>query len=64
MYLFGKYKNYSSLLLTLPQDDFCVGFGFWFSKPAASAFNSSAKPHEQSLQAFLLPVVPQTAINK
>ena len=46
--------------LTLPHDevnDFLVIFGFPES-------NSSAKPQEQSLHAFLLPVVPQTAKKK
>ena len=41
--------------LTLPHDeekDFWVG--------AFPESNSSAKPQEQSLQAFRLPVVPQT----
>lgn len=41
--------------LTLPHDDFCTGTSEVFS-PASS----SAKPQEQSLQAFRLPVVPQT----
>ena len=50
-------KLYEISTLTLPQDevnDFLVTFGFPES-------NSSAKPQEQSLHAFLFPVVPQTA---
>lgn len=43
---------------TLPQDDFATsGCGFF------SLDNSSANPHEQSLQAFRFPVVPQTEID-
>lgn len=47
--------------LTLPQDDFAFSVAdtsFLFSEA-----NSSAKPHEQSLQAFRFPVVPQTGMN-
>ena len=53
-------KLYEISTLTLPQDevnDFLVIFGFPES-------NSSAKPQEQSLHAFLFPVVPQTAKKK
>ena len=53
-------KSYEISTLTLPQDevnDFLVIFGFPES-------NSSAKPQEQSLHAFLFPVVPQTAKKK
>lgn len=40
---------------TFPQEDLTVPSG------AALPLNSSASPHEQSLHAFRLPVVAQTA---
>lgn len=54
-------KNSNKKKLTLPHEDLAfsdVGLSF-----LASAYNSSAKPQEQSLQAFLFPVVPQTEVN-
>lgn len=45
-------------LHTLPHEDFgALGSS---TLGAASPANSSARPQEQSLQAFLFPVVPQT----
>lgn len=52
-------QNLHSEIFTEPQEDFCVGFGSILA-PLASASNSSARPHEQSLQAFRFPVVEQT----
>lgn len=49
------------MLLTLPHDDFGAAAEVPFVAFAlASASNSSANPHEQSLQALRLPVVPHT----
>jgi|688.fasta_scaffold748439_1 hypothetical protein len=52
------YREINYLNLTLPHEevaaDVVAGFSDW------AVPNSSASPHEQSLQAFRFPVVPHT----
>lgn len=55
-YKFRKNKKDLNTKRTLPQEDLTVPSG------AALPLNSSASPHEQSLHAFRLPVVAQTAV--
>lgn len=56
-----KREKYRQNELTLPHDD--LAFSDAGASLFASADNSSAKPQEQSLHAFLFPVVPQTKTN-
>lgn len=49
------------VVLTLPQEDVLTEGS---ASPLPSDASSSASPHEQSLQAFLLPVVPHTGTTK
>lgn len=50
-------------MLTLPHDEVLI-WGSCCLGISLSAASSSASPQEQFLQAFLFPVVPQTANNK
>lgn len=50
----------ATILLTLPHDDFGALPVSTTAPAFASTSNSSARPHEQSLHALRLPVVPQT----
>lgn len=58
--LWGKFSSYLKKH-TLPHDDFAASVGCVFCESVFD--NSSASPHEQSLQALRFPVVPQTKKN-
>lgn len=72
-WIWRLYVNFSNLkcsdfsvfvlfvVLTLPQEDVLTEGS---ASPLPSDASSSASPHEQSLQAFLLPVVPHTETTK